>query len=211
VWTWLLGMSLAAAGSCPDGQRRAPNALGQCCWPGQRWSRSEEACLGMPHRCPDGWSVELGSRTLPEAAGCADIPNLFANADWSAAIPGLPGRVDAWGADPRLGPALQWALPELQGAIAKQRIDAVLREHRTELVACVDKARTKDPTATGVVRVRWTVDAKGRARSVRVTENTLRHWGARACLANAVDDLTFPPPLYGRATVAYSFVLGASR
>lgn len=155
--------------------------------------------------------MELGSRTLPEAAGCANVPVLPDPADWTAGIPGLPGRVDAWGADPRLGAALQWALPTLQGAIAKQRVDAVLRAHRAELVACADLARARDPTATGVVRVRWTIDAKGRTRQVRVRENTLHHRRARACMADAVRDLTFPAPLYGNATVAYTFILGASR
>ncbi len=168
--------------------------------------------MGIPRKCPEGWSVFLGPPNLPRAAGCADISPLPAVGDWSEGIPGRPGRADAWGADPRLGPVLHWGEATLTGDLAKHRVDSVLREHHVALSACSALARSADPHATGVVRMRWHVDSNGRSRRVRVTRDTLRHRPTRACLTQAVGAMTFSAPLSGRfAEVGYTFVVGEYR
>ena len=37
------------------GQLRTPATQMQCCWPGQGWSASRNACVGAPSDCPEGW------------------------------------------------------------------------------------------------------------------------------------------------------------
>ena len=165
--------------------------------------------MGIPQRCPTGWSVQLGPSDLPRAAICADIAPRPFQVDEDGKPRGLPGRVDAWGADPRLGVGLSWGDPRIDGDMAKHRVDAVLRTHRLPLAACVEEVRAKDPTATGVVRVHWRIDGQGRARGVRTTQNSLRPRSARSCFASAVRQMAFSSPVSGNGVrVAYTFVVG---
>lgn len=207
MWVWLLSSTMATAAPCDDGQRRTVIAR-ECCWPGQHWSIQNDACVGIPRKCPNEWSVQLGPPDLPRAAICDHISPSPFQLDADGELLGLPGRVDAWGADPRLGPALVWGDPDISGDMAKYRIDDVLRSHREALSYCADIVRSDQPTATGVVRVRWRIDSAGRSGSVRVTQSTLRSFGARSCFAHALRDMTFSPPVSGSVRVAYSFVVG---
>lgn len=43
-----------ASAQCPPGQEKSPDTAGNCCWPGQAWSRSRSACIGIPI-CPAGY------------------------------------------------------------------------------------------------------------------------------------------------------------
>lgn len=211
MWPLLFSAAaLAGPSKCEDGQRLTRS--GSCCWHGQVWSQEHRACVGIPRRCPAGLSLRLGPPDLPRAAACADVPPLPYSTDWTQDIPGLPGRVDAWGADPRLGPSLQWGEPELSGAIAKHRVDAVLREARFELSACSDQARSQNPTATGLLRIRWRVDSDGNTHRVRVRQSTLHHRGARRCMVRTIRGLNFPAPQSrSPAVLTYSFLLGEYR
>jgi len=212
MWFWLLSTALASPGACLDGQHRPVLAVRECCWAGQRWSRQDDVCMGIPRKCPEGWSVQLGPPDNPRAAICDDISPAPFQLDEDGELLGLPGRVDAWGADPRLGPALAWGEPEIDGDLAKHRIDDVLRSHRAELAACSELVRADRATATGVVRVHWRIDRKGRTYAVRVRKNTLRHHRTRACLVSTVRDMTFSEPVSGDSVgVAYTFVVGEYR
>ena len=211
MWAWLLSSALATASACGDGQRRAGLIARECCFYGQHWSRKNNACMGIPRKCPDGWSVQLGPQDQPLAAICDQITPSAFELDQDGELLGLPGRVDAWGADPRLGPALAWGDPQINGDMAKHRIDAVLRSNWPELSACADLARADRPTATGVVRVRWRVDHRGRPRGVRATRNTLPAFAARTCFAKAVRDMSFSEPVSGSVQVSYLFIVGEHR
>ncbi len=52
----LLGSAEAAA-ACPAGQEINADTAGHCCWPGQAWSKSRNACIGIPI-CPPGHSIQ---------------------------------------------------------------------------------------------------------------------------------------------------------
>ncbi len=39
---------------CSEGMTVTPDTVGNCCWPGQAWSTSRQACVGVPS-CPDGF------------------------------------------------------------------------------------------------------------------------------------------------------------
>lgn len=43
-----------AAGSCPTGKTVGPDTAGHCCWPGQVFASSRNACVGVPTACPPG-------------------------------------------------------------------------------------------------------------------------------------------------------------
>lgn len=51
----LLGAPRALAQQCPKGQEINADTAGKCCWPGQAWSRSRSACIGIP-TCPPGFT-----------------------------------------------------------------------------------------------------------------------------------------------------------
>ena len=38
-----------------SGQVVTADTFGHCCWPGQAWSRSRKACIGVPTACPPGF------------------------------------------------------------------------------------------------------------------------------------------------------------
>ena len=39
---------------CAEGQERSEYTEGQCCWPGQEWSKRQGRCAGKPTSCPAG-------------------------------------------------------------------------------------------------------------------------------------------------------------
>ncbi len=57
----LLSASPALAADCKDGQSLIDGA--HCCWPGQSWSPTSNACEGVP-RCEQGFEA-VGGRCLP--------------------------------------------------------------------------------------------------------------------------------------------------
>lgn len=50
-------LSPAASAQCPRGQEMNADTGGRCCWPGQAWSKSRAACIGIPV-CPPGYLVQ---------------------------------------------------------------------------------------------------------------------------------------------------------
>jgi hypothetical protein len=57
----LVGALLVAAPSCPAGQEQNAETAGNCCWPRQVWSNTQNRCVGVP-QCPVG--------TLPSGETC---------------------------------------------------------------------------------------------------------------------------------------------
>jgi hypothetical protein len=62
----LLTSGMAWAQKCPKGQSRSEDTAGQCCWPGQAWSKVRKVCVGVPE-CPSGFEAN-GESCQP--AGC---------------------------------------------------------------------------------------------------------------------------------------------
>ena len=57
----LVGEVCLPVPGCLDGRELTVDRL-HCCWPGQGWSQSQERCLGVPERCPQG--------LLPDGQDC---------------------------------------------------------------------------------------------------------------------------------------------
>lgn len=53
----------AEAPACTPGQAITEDTAGHCCWLGQAWSRTKQACIGIPQACPAGLT--------PQAETCA--------------------------------------------------------------------------------------------------------------------------------------------
>lgn len=51
---WLLTPQSDPSLGCALGQTRSEDTAGQCCWPGQSFSKSKNQCVGQPDRCPPG-------------------------------------------------------------------------------------------------------------------------------------------------------------
>lgn len=62
-----LSAAAHAAPVCPVGQTITTDTAGHCCWPGQAWSKSRAACVGIPE-CPMGTQAQGESCV---AAACA--------------------------------------------------------------------------------------------------------------------------------------------
>lgn len=43
---------------CPEGKEATEETRGNCCWPGQVWSRDRQRCVGTPEECPPGKVVD---------------------------------------------------------------------------------------------------------------------------------------------------------
>lgn len=51
---WILTPQADPSVGCPAGQTRSADTSGQCCWPGQAFSKTQSQCIGQPTRCPQG-------------------------------------------------------------------------------------------------------------------------------------------------------------
>ena len=52
-------LAQAQANKCADGKTIGVDTAGHCCWAGQVWSNSRNACVGIPTKCPSGMKLEV--------------------------------------------------------------------------------------------------------------------------------------------------------
>ncbi|MBL0216228.1 MAG: serine/threonine protein kinase [Myxococcales bacterium] len=76
-----LAPSPVAEIECPHGQAETDDTRGHCCWPGQAWSSTKSACVGVP-TCPPGFRVAREACiALPaEADPSSPVPTVAASA-----------------------------------------------------------------------------------------------------------------------------------
>lgn len=55
----------SAGKSCPAGQLTSADTAGNCCWPGQVWSKARKVCVGVP-QCPNGLAARGETCAVPE-------------------------------------------------------------------------------------------------------------------------------------------------
>jgi hypothetical protein len=80
-WMTALAVSLTVLGlwanptqaqaACPDGKLVTVDTAGQCCWPGQAWSKTKSKCIGSPD-CPSGFSAE-GESCVKKGGGALQV------------------------------------------------------------------------------------------------------------------------------------------
>lgn len=92
---FLVDPRLASAGKpCPAGRVISEDTAGQCCWPGQSWSRQKLSCLGRPD-CPAGFLREDESCREVDAPSLAELQMVDDRADCEGIIAkGLPAAQD---------------------------------------------------------------------------------------------------------------------
>lgn len=91
-------------------------------------------------------------------------------------------------------------LPERSAAA----IQLVLGEQTSTVQTCFAKARQKDPTLSGKLRYRITVDQSGRAETVKAVVNETKSKTLESCIATRIKLLSFPKGKE-KTTTEYTF------
>jgi len=86
-----LAMVLGSAGiarsqqACPPGMAVSEDTGGNCCWPGQAWSKGRKACVGIP-ACPAGMRAEAESCVTVCPAGQLASEETRGHCCWPAQV-----------------------------------------------------------------------------------------------------------------------------
>jgi hypothetical protein len=84
-----------------------------------------------------------------------------------------------------------------------EMIRDVVRSNSGLFRTCYEAALGRDPSAKGLVTVRFVVGLDGRVTGARIVENTLGDCVAARCVRDQYRSLTFPKPQGGQVTVIY--------
>jgi hypothetical protein len=90
-------------------------------------------------------------------------------------------------------------------------ITAVIRRRIGAVKGCYDLALKRNPDTRGKVAVRFTIGETGAVVDISIEENTTGDDGVASCIAARVRQFRFPKPKSGKVTVAYPFILTASK
>ena len=74
--------------------------------------------------------------------------------------------------------------------------------------ACYERGLIDNPKATGLIRVKWTIDRKGKVQNAVLNESSVGHEEVEQCLVSLVEGLTFPAPA-NPTVLRYPFVFKA--
>jgi len=84
--------------------------------------------------------------------------------------------------------------PAVEGALDKEIIRKVVRQHRREIKYCYEKELAKDPTLKGEVTVQFTISASGEVIAAIVQKSTLGNQAVETCMQGKIQRWTFPEP-----------------
>lgn len=90
--------------------------------------------------------------------------------------------------------------------VDEQAVKFVILGKREQIKACYESVLRRRPNAAGNVRVRWTIDALGRAEDAHVVSGTLADAGLQACLVARIEQWQFPKPQNGKVDFEYPFL-----
>lgn len=82
----------------------------------------------------------------------------------------------------------------VEGALDKEIVRKVVRQHRREIKYCYEKELAKDPTLKGEVTVQFTISASGEVIAALVTKSTLGNQAVETCMQGKIQRWTFPEP-----------------
>lgn len=88
MWVLPLLTTLAATpsdASCAEGKLKGPDTAGRCCWPGQAWSSSRQACVGIP-QCPAGLTAQGEDCQVACPPGQAVGPDTAGHCCWPSQV-----------------------------------------------------------------------------------------------------------------------------
>jgi len=91
------------------------------------------------------------------------------------------------------------------GALSSDRIQRTVRRRQGALKSCYESELKKDPSLSGTIKVRWTIQPSGRVSSAQVIQNTMGSSSVGRCIASQIKRWRFDKPSGGDVTIAYPF------
>lgn len=101
--------------------------------------------------------------------------------------------------------------PIILGALAKDLIDAEIKDHMAEVRRCYQRGLARDFMLEGKLIVKFVIAKDGAVSSAQVKGTTLPHGSVEACVVDRFAKLRFPDPKGGGIViVAYPFIFSPS-
>jgi hypothetical protein len=97
--------------------------------------------------------------------------------------------------------------PVVSGGLTSQEVSAVIRANLNQIRHCYEQLLQRSPSASGKIKVRFTIDPSGRVSSTGIESSTISDSVMTGCVTGKVVRWKFPEPRGGQAvTVTYPFV-----
>jgi hypothetical protein len=87
------------------------------------------------------------------------------------------------------------------GGVPPEVIQRIVRQSFGQFHVCYESAMKKDPTLSGKVALKFTIDAKGTVSQAQMGDTNIADADMATCLVAAVRGLSFPAPDNGGSTV----------
>ena len=101
--------------------------------------------------------------------------------------------------------------PIVSGALDKEIIRRIIRQHRAEYQYCYEKQLNKKRDLNGKVKVKFTIAGNGSVIAATVTESTMGDKNVEQCLVKRIKRWVFPEPKGGGVViVSYPFIFKPS-
>ena len=84
--------------------------------------------------------------------------------------------------------------PETTGALDREIIQRVVRQHRREITHCYEQRLQRDPNLAGRIEMEWTIAPSGDVVSASVSESTMDDAEVGRCMARRIQQWVFPEP-----------------
>lgn len=113
---------------------------------------------------------------------------------------GTGGGGDGLRGDPDLGegravePEVIPGEPETQGALDREIIQRVVRQHRREIRHCYEQQLQRNPDLEGRITIQWTIAPSGDVVAASVQETTMNNSQVERCMAQRIQRWSFPEP-----------------
>ncbi len=93
-----------------------------------------------------------------------------------------------------LEPELVLEAPVTQGALDREIIQRVVRQHRREIRNCYERQLQRNPDLQGRIVMQWVISGTGAVVSARVEETTMNNSEVEQCMAQRIRRWSFPEP-----------------
>jgi len=97
--------------------------------------------------------------------------------------------------------------PVILGALDQSTIDAVIQQHRSQILHCYEKELTKNPALYGKVVIKFTIARDGSVSSAKTNSTSMNNPIVESCICQRIMRSQFPQPKGGGIViVSYPFV-----